>query len=89
VIVTRVFPGHAESVDVDDAHSRDALLDWYRPDTMSSVRINLISTVSGNAGGSDGTSHTLSNPVDRKILGVIRELGDVVLVGAQSVRGRR
>lgn len=86
MIVTRVFPGHSESVDVDAVHCREVLREWYRPEAMSSVRINLISTVSGNAGGSDGTSHTLSNPVDRKILGVIRELGDVVLVGAQSVR---
>jgi riboflavin biosynthesis pyrimidine reductase len=86
MIVTRVYPVSGESIDIDSPASRDALLELYRPEAMSSVRINLIASVSGSVGGSDGTSNTLSNPVDRRILGVIRELGDVVLVGAQSVR---
>jgi riboflavin biosynthesis pyrimidine reductase len=71
---------------MDDADSRQALLGLYRAEAMSTVRINLIASVSGSVGGSDGTSNTLSNPIDRRILGVIRELSDVVLVGAQSVR---
>lgn len=86
MIVTRVFPPGGEPIDIDGAASRDALLALYRPESMSTVRINLIASVSGSVGGSDGTSNTLSNPVDRRILGVIRELGDVVLIGAQSVR---
>jgi len=86
VIVTRVFPGSPEPVDIDDPESRAALLDFYRPPSENWLRINLISSVSGNAGGSDGTSETLTNPADRRLLGVIRELGDVVLIGAQSLR---
>lgn len=86
--LTRVFPADAGSttLDLDDADARNALLDLYRPPAGAWLRLNLIASASGSAGGSDGTSHTLSNPVDRTILGVIRELGDVVVIGAQSLR---
>jgi riboflavin biosynthesis pyrimidine reductase len=90
VILTRIHPagdaGPAEAVDLDDAHSRDRLLDLYRPPAGSWLRLNLITSVSGSAGGSDGTSETLTNPADRRLLGVIRELSDVVLIGAESLR---
>ena len=50
------------------------------------VRLNMIASVNGSSIGSDGTSETLTNRVDRTILGVIRAQADVVLVGAASVR---
>lgn len=71
------------SIALDD---RDSLLDLYRPPRAEWLRLNLITSVTGAASGSDGTSETLTSAVDRRILGVIRELADVVLVGAQSVR---
>jgi riboflavin biosynthesis pyrimidine reductase len=86
VNVTRVFPGPCEDLDLDDVTSRDTLLDWYRPPSTSWLRLNLIASVDGNAAGTDGTSQTLTSRTDRKILGVIRELADVVLIGANSVR---
>jgi len=86
VKLTRVHPGPAEEIDLDVADSRDRLLDLYRPPSTRWLRLNLITSVSGSAAGSDGTSETLTNPADRKLLGVIRELADVVLIGAQSVR---
>ena len=86
MILSRIYPGTTEVIDLDDASSRDTLRDWYQPTGMSVVRMNLITTIDGSVGGTDGTSHTLSNPADRRILGVIRELADVVLVGASSVR---
>lgn len=46
----------------------------------------MIASVNGSATGRDGTSETLSSRTDRRILGVIRQLCDVVLVGAGSVR---
>ena len=79
----RLYPGPTEAIDADD---RERLLELYRPTRAEWLRLNLISTITGGAGGSDGTSETLSNPVDRRILGVIRELADVVLIGAQSLR---
>jgi riboflavin biosynthesis pyrimidine reductase len=83
VIVERLYPGPTTPVDFDD---RDALLELYRPSRREWLRLNLIATVTGGASGSDGTSETLTNPVDRRILGVIRELADIVLIGAQSLR---
>lgn len=66
--------------------ARPTLLDWYRLDSPAWLRLTLVSTLDGRAAGSDGTSETLTSRVDRTILGVIRELSDVVLVGAQTLR---
>lgn len=79
----RLYPGPTEGIDGDD---RDALLELYRPPLARWLRLNLITSVTGAASGTDGTSETLTNPVDRRILGVIRELADVVLIGAQTLR---
>lgn len=83
MILERLFPTPFESIDGDD---RERLLDLYRPPAAEWLRLNLIASVTGAASGSDGTSETLTNPADRRILGVIRELADVVLIGAESVR---
>lgn len=83
MIFEQLVPAPFDSIDGDD---RERLLKLYRPPTAEWLRLNLITSVTGAASGSDGTSETLSNPADRRILGVIRELADVVLIGAQSVR---
>lgn len=70
-------------VDLDD---RAALLELYRLPRADWLRLNFVTTVDGSAAGSDGTSESLTSRSDRRILGVIRELADVVLVGAGSVR---
>jgi riboflavin biosynthesis pyrimidine reductase len=81
-----VFPaaGHPIVLDAEDA--RDRMTELYRPPRADWVRLNLVGSVSGSARGPDGTSETLTNPVDRVLLGVIRALSDVVVVGAASVR---
>lgn len=86
MILTRVHPAPAESVDLDASDSRDRLLDWYRPESPDWLRINLVTSITGSAVGADGTSDTLTSPADRRVLGVIRELSDLVLIGAASVR---
>lgn len=87
MILTRVFPvGDPVAVDLTDADSRDRLSALYDPGTRDWLRLNLITSVSGSAAGVDGTSETLTNRADRALLGVIRRLSDVVLVGAASVR---
>jgi riboflavin biosynthesis pyrimidine reductase len=86
VILTPVFPRAESPIDIFAADARERITALYylpRPDW---VRINLITSLSGSAAGSDGTSETLSNPADRLILKVIRELSDVVVIGAASVR---
>ncbi len=86
MILRRVHPGPLESLELDAEGTRERLLDFYRPPAGAWLRLNLVTSVSGSAAGSDGTSETLTSPADRRILGVIRELADVVVVGAQSVR---
>jgi riboflavin biosynthesis pyrimidine reductase len=86
VILTRVIPTVEQPLDQDAPDFRDRLADLYRPGAADWVRLNLIGSVSGSATGPDGTSETLTNPVDRAILGVIRSLADVVVVGAASIR---
>ncbi|MBX3099889.1 MAG: dihydrofolate reductase family protein [Salinibacterium sp.] len=86
MILRRVHPDPVESVELDSASSRERLLELYQPESTPWLRLNLVTSVSGSAAGSDGTSETLTSTVDRLILGVIRELADVVLVGAESVR---
>lgn len=86
MIISRVHPGPAESVGLDDDGSRDRLLDWYSPDRSDWVRLNLVMSINGSAAGPDGTSESLTSRTDRRVLGVIRELSSVVLVGAASVR---
>lgn len=82
MILRRLVPAGPE-VDLDD---RSALLDLYRPPRAEWLRVNLVATVDGSAAGPDGTSESLTSRADRRILGVIRELAEVVLVGAASVR---
>ncbi len=89
MIVSRVFPlssGEPESFAADGDAGRQRLLELYTPPSRRWLRTNLITTVSGSTVGADGTSNSLTGGADRRILGVIRELADVVLVGAGSVR---
>jgi riboflavin biosynthesis pyrimidine reductase len=90
VILTRVFAasrdGVEETVDLESEGSRERLLDWYRPERADWLRLNLVTTLSGSAAGPDGTSESITSRTDRRILGVIRQLADVVLVGAGTVR---
>lgn len=84
--LTRVHPAPAASYELDEPAARDHLLELYRPPASGFLRLNLVASITGSAAGSDGTSEPLTSRVDRRILGVIRELSDVVLVGAASVR---
>ncbi|HEY5231549.1 MAG TPA: dihydrofolate reductase family protein [Galbitalea sp.] len=86
MILTRVVPEADEPIDLESPDFRERLVELYGPGGSDWVRLNLIGSVSGSATGPDGTSETLTNPVDRAILGVIRSQADVVLVGAASIR---
>ena len=69
---------------LDDDKLRD--LHVY-PDTTSApwVRVNFVSSIDG-AVSADGTSAGLGTPADKRLFGVLRELADVILVGAGTVR---
>ena len=82
----RVEPADSGAIDLATTDARTTLLDTYDPRAAEHLRLNLVTTLDGRAAGSDGTSESLTSRVDRTILGVIRELSDLVLVGAESVR---
>jgi riboflavin biosynthesis pyrimidine reductase len=86
VSLTRLFPPTDIHLDWGVEAQHPGLVELYRPPRADWLRLNLIGSVSGSAAGVDGTSETLTNPTDRMILRIIRDLSDVVLVGAASVR---
>ncbi|WP_333473241.1 pyrimidine reductase family protein [Lolliginicoccus lacisalsi] len=49
------------------------------------LRVNFVSSIDG-AAMIDGASAGLSSPLDKKIFGLLRELADVVIVGAGTAR---
>jgi riboflavin biosynthesis pyrimidine reductase len=80
------LPTAGGSIDLDAETASGRLEELYAPPGPDWVRLNLIGSVNGSAAGSDGTSETLTNPTDRAILRTIRDLSDVVVIGAASVR---
>ena len=86
VRLRRLLPATGGEVDLDDESSRAVLAQWYAPPTDRWLRLNFVASVDGRVAGADGTSDSLTNRVDRAVLGVIRRTADAVLVGANSVR---
>ena len=50
------------------------------------VRANMVSSADGGAVGTTGRTRDLSSDADRRVMGVLRGLCDVVLVGAATAR---
>ncbi|WP_017623631.1 pyrimidine reductase family protein [Nocardiopsis chromatogenes] len=50
------------------------------------VRCNMVSSADGGAWGASGRTAELSSPADRRVMGVLRGLCDVVLAGAATAR---
>lgn len=86
MILTPLVPDRGEPVVVGADGARDRLRELYAPPSERWLRLNLVQSANGSAQGSDGTSDTLSSGADRAVLGAIRSLADVVLVGAQTLR---
>jgi riboflavin biosynthesis pyrimidine reductase len=86
VRVTELIPRTLAEADVSTAEGRAWLEAVYSAEPANRVRLNMITSLTGSAVGSDGTSETLTSRVDRSILGIIRAAADVVLVGASTVR---
>ncbi|CDK00723.1 putative pyrimidine reductase [Microbacterium sp. C448] len=86
VLVTELLPRTLAEADVSTPAGRAWLETVYAPAAGNRVRLNMITSLTGSAVGSDGTSETLTSQVDRAILGIIRAAADVVVVGASTVR---
>ncbi|MFD4295514.1 pyrimidine reductase family protein [Rhodococcus sp. NPDC058505] len=66
----------------------DAIRELYAyPDDLTEpwIRVNFVSSIDG-AVTADGTSGGLGTPADRRVFVALRELADVILVGAATVR---
>lgn len=50
------------------------------------VRANMVATLDGAAAGNDGDTATLNTPADLEVFTLLRDLADVVLVGAGTAR---
>jgi riboflavin biosynthesis pyrimidine reductase len=80
-VIASLLPGASGPLTAADLRARYAYPDPARP----CVRFNFVAAADGAATAS-GRSAGLGNDGDRLIFGILRELADVVLVGAGTVR---
>ena len=50
------------------------------------LRVNMVATVDGAATGANGTSRSINNDVDQVVFDQLRQLADVLVVGAGTLR---
>ncbi|MCU0265656.1 MAG: dihydrofolate reductase family protein [Actinomycetia bacterium] len=75
----RLLPDPADEVDLADAYA-------YPAGRARWLRANMVASADGAATAADGLSGTLSSPADRRVFHLLRDLADVVVVGAGTVR---
>lgn len=70
-----------------DAETADRVLrEWYAPPPGPWIRMNMLGSLNARVVGADGTSDSLSNRADRRVLRTIRAGSDAVVVGASTLR---
>lgn len=74
----QIFPTFRENVDLNIAYS-------YPETKKPYIRTNMVSSIDG-AISIDGHAKELSSKADRKIYRVMRNLSDIILVGARTMR---
>jgi riboflavin biosynthesis pyrimidine reductase len=70
----------------DHTGDADDLGALYAPPTTPWLRVNMVSTVDGAATGADGRSGSINNEADGLVFHLLRELADVIVVGAGTAR---
>ncbi len=50
------------------------------------LRVNMVSTVDGAGSGEDGLTGSINNAADQRVFALMRELADVVIIGAGTAR---
>jgi riboflavin biosynthesis pyrimidine reductase len=68
---------------LDDAGLREV---YAAPPGRAWLRVNFVSTLDGAVTGADGRSGSINTPADFRVFQLLRELADVVVVGAGTVR---
>ncbi len=68
--------------DLDD----QALRAHYAPLRAPWLRLNFVATVDGATQGPDGRSKSINNAADKRVFHLLRELADVIIVGAGTAR---
>lgn len=81
-----VFPRNTGASSFSVSDERDTIVELLKPPRESWVRAVAVTSADGSTQGSDGTSASLSKGADRALLGVYRELADLVIVGASTIR---
>lgn len=76
-----LFPSSTSDLSYDDLTE---LYDY--PVNRVWVRANYVSTLDGAVQGSDHRSGSLSSKADKRVLGLLRSLADVVVIGANTAR---
>ena len=81
----RIYPGPANEIDVDTAYSRSVVSQRSGDVDRPQVALCMVSSLDGSIALS-GASAALSHPTDRRVLLRLRELADLIIVGAGTVR---
>lgn len=68
--------------DLDDAALRSA----YAPPRAPWLRLNFVTTADGSTQGPDGISRSINDDADHRVFACLRELADVIVVGAGTAR---
>ena len=71
--------------DLDDP----ALHAHYAPLGVPWLRVNFVATTDGAAQGPDGLSGSINNAADNRVFQALRDVADVIVVGAGTVRAER
>ena len=82
----RVLIGDTARQGQDGTVGKRDLESLYAAPSTPWLRVNMVSTLDGAVTGESGRSGAISNDVDRKIFELLRELADVVVVGAGTAR---
>jgi riboflavin biosynthesis pyrimidine reductase len=85
--VRAFFPQPADNVELMAAYSYPTGPRWLRANVVASA--DGAGTDGATPAGGPGRSAGLSGPADRRVLGALRAVADVLLVGAQTVRVER
>jgi riboflavin biosynthesis pyrimidine reductase len=74
------------SGDVSDARLRELYAAPPLGPGRAWLRVNMVATVDGAATGESGKSGSINNAVDKRVFDLLRDLADVIVVGAGTAR---